>query len=210
MRKKLIFGSFSLVAAILIGWVFWQQELKYTRPTPRPADFHDVPIGSNVDLTFAALSAGKPTLLHFFSPDCPCSRFNMSQFESMSRKYAHKVNVLVVLQADDDDAVDDFKEKYELNLPVVLDKDGKISERCGIYSTPQAVILNSANVLYFKGNYNKSRFCTRKETSYAQIALDSLIAGKSLPLFLQNEVTLPYGCELPSDETPTSFMSLFK
>jgi hypothetical protein len=56
-------------------------------------------------------------------------------------------------------------------------------------------------VIYFKGNYNKSRFCTRKETRYVELALDSLIQHKPLPLFVQNELTLPYGCALPSDES---------
>ena len=205
--KRLIFCSFSLVALILIGWVFWQQELKYISPTPRPAHFRDVPLGTVINVGLTDLPSGKPTLLHFFNPDCPCSRFSMTQFESMSRKNAHNINVRVVIQSDDEDAAAEFNEKYDLNLPVLMDSDGKISELCGIYSTPQAVILDSAGHLYFKGNYNKSRYCTRKETSYAQMALDSLIAGKPLPLLIQHELTLPYGCELPIDETAKPFFS---
>jgi hypothetical protein len=135
----------------------------------------------------------------------------MKDFESLSKKYSKHVNFYIVLQSDDENAKHDFKRRYELNLPILQDGEGAISDICGIYSTPQAVILNENSVVYFKGNYNKSRFCTRKETRYVEIALDSLIQNKPLPMFVQNELTLPYGCSLPSDERSEkiSILNLF-
>ena len=201
MKKGIAFTCFCVAAFVVIGWVFWHQELKYARPTPRPAEFKDVSLGTPIDIQLPGLSERKEgTVLHFFNPDCPCSRFDMAHFQKMARKYQDKISFGVILQAEKAEDVEAFRDKYALNLPIILDKDGKISDRCGIYSTPQAVILDQNNVLYFKGNYNKSRFCTRKETSYAEIALDSLILGKPLPQFVQNELTVPFGCTLPSDE----------
>jgi peroxiredoxin len=198
-------------AAGLIGWIFWEHEIKYASPTTVPDNFADVSVGSKIDLPLMPLTKDKSTVLHFFNPDCPCSKFNMKDFESLSRKYNKDVNFIVVLQSDEEGAVEAFNEKYNLDLPVVADKAGTISDRCGIYSTPQAVILDKSAVIYFKGNYNKSRFCTRKETRYVEIALDSLIENKPLPLLVQNELTLPYGCSLPSDETSeaSAFLNLF-
>ena len=212
MHKKIIFFSvFVLSVAGLIGRIFWQHELKYALPTPLPDNFSDVSIGSQVDFGAKDIPTGKSTLLHFFNPDCPCSKFNMKDFESLSKKYSGDINFYIVLQSGDDDAIVDFKERYGLNLPIISDHDGSISDLCGIYSTPQAVILDENSVIYFKGNYNKSRFCTRRETRYVEIALDSLIQNKPLPLFVQNELTLPYGCVLPSDETSeeAGFLNLF-
>jgi hypothetical protein len=117
----------------------------------------------------------------------------------------------VVLQCESNDELSAFNSKYELNVPVIADLKGEISDVCGIYATPQAVILNKDSRIYFKGNYNKSRFCTHTQTRFVEIALDSLVADKPLPVFVQNELTLPYGCELPSDN-PTqepSFSNLF-
>jgi hypothetical protein len=208
MQKRIAFACFSIAAFAVIGWIFWQQELKYAIPTPRPALFKDVSLGTTIDIDLPGVIAKKGTVLHFFNPECPCSRFDMSHFESMAKRYAGEIAFAVILQAEDEDAVQEFQDKYSLNIPVILDKQGEISDRCGIYSTPQAVMLDENNTLYFKGNYNKSRFCTRKETSYAEIALDSLILGKPLPVFVQNELTLPYGCTLPSDETSKSSLIL--
>jgi len=212
MHKKVIFFSaFALSAICLIGWIFWEHEIKYASPTPVPDNFKDVSIGSKIDLGLMNLPSGKSTVLHFFNPDCPCSKFNMKDFESLSKKYRRHVNFYVVLQSDEKDAEDKFKKRYDLDLPILQDNGGIISDLCGIYSTPQAVILNESSVIYFKGNYNKARFCTRKETRYVEIALDSLIQNKPLPMFVQLELTLPYGCALPSDETSekAGFLNLF-
>jgi peroxiredoxin len=212
MHKKIIFFTvFALSAISLIGWIFWEHEIKYASPTPLPDNFKDVSVGSQIDLRSINLPEGKSTVLHFFNPDCPCSKFNMKDFESLSKKYSKKINFYVILQSDDKEAEREFKKRYELDLPVLCDRDGMISDLCGIYSTPQAVILDKSSVIYFKGNYNKSRFCTRKETRYVEIALDSLIEDKPLPMFVQNELTLPYGCALPSDETSkeAGFLSFF-
>jgi len=202
MHKKIIFFTvFALSAISLIGWIFWEHEIKYASPTPLPDNFKNVSVGSQIDLRSIKLPGGKSTVLHFFNPDCPCSKFNMKDFESLSKKYSKDISFYVILQSDDRDAEREFKKRYELDLPVLSDRDGMISDLCGIYSTPQAVILDKSSVIYFKGNYNKSRFCTRKETRYVEIALDSLMEDKPLPIFVQNELTLPYGCALPSDET---------
>jgi hypothetical protein len=184
-----------------IGWTFWVHEIQYALPTPVPANFVDVKIGDNVDLKQDLKTGGnKITLLHFFNPECPCSRFNMQEFESMARSHKNDVAFYVVLQSEDEDAVERFQNKYDLNIPVILDEDGTISDKCGIYATPQAVLLDKNSTVYFKGNYNSSRYCTRKETKFVEIAIDSLIRNKPLPLFVQNMVTEPYGCTLPSDE----------
>jgi hypothetical protein len=118
----------------------------------------------------------------------------------MAHRYKNSVQFYVVLQSDDYDAVGRFKKKYELNVPVILDRDGAISDKCGIYATPQAVLLDRNSTIYFKGNYNASRYCTRKETKFVELAIDSLIGNKPLPLFIRNMLTEPYGCTLPSDE----------
>lgn len=210
-NKTILFSFVSLSVALMVCWIFWQHELKYNRPTPVPDHFVDVSVGSSIDLTQWNINSGKSTLLHFFNPDCPCSKFNMKEFEALAKKYNKQVNFVVVLQCDDEDEVPAFKSKYDLDLPVIADIEGTISDVCGIYSTPQAVILNAGSHIYFKGNYNKSRFCTHQQTRFVEIALDSLVANKPLPVFVQNELTLPYGCELPSDnpESESQLSNLF-
>ncbi|HEY5746455.1 MAG TPA: TlpA disulfide reductase family protein [Chryseolinea sp.] len=200
-----IFSLSALLAVSTIGWIFWEQEAKYVLPTPVPLQFKDVKFGASIDLSAHHLSPGRIAMLHFFNPDCPCSRFNMMEFERIASKYRDRADVYVVIQSSDEDDVERFRAKYDLKLPILLDTDGAISDRCGIYSTPQSVLLDKESKLYFKGNYNAARYCTRKETSFAEIAMDHLLKGETLPPWIATELTLPYGCTLPSDDPNPSF-----
>lgn len=205
-RKTMLLALIILMVMLSVGFIFWQHELRYAAPTPVPDRFVDVPLGAEIDLAAWGISSDRSTLLHFFNPRCPCSKFNMNEFRALVREYKDQVDFFVILQSDDDDARDAFNAKYALDVPVIADRDGRISDVCGIYATPQAVILNDASRIYFKGNYNKSRFCTHKQTQFVDIALDSLVAHRPLPVFVQNELTLPYGCELPSDTPDGEFL----
>jgi hypothetical protein len=209
--RKVVFASAVIpIFAATIGWVFWKQELQYSLPTPVPANFVDVKAGSKVDLSsIVPVSSRKPTLLHFFNFDCPCSRFNMKEFESMAKQFENDVHFFVVIQSNDEGDRDRFQRKYNLDVPTILDKKGLISDRCGIYATPQAVLLDTTSTIYFKGNYNKARYCTKKETKFAEMAIGHLLKNEALPLSLQYALTEPYGCTLPSDESPTTKSAMF-
>ena len=210
IRKLILFLIVIPTAVTLIGWVFWKQELRYTLPTPVPSNFVDVKAGTKVDLVREIPTTNnKPTLLHFFNFDCPCSRFNMRDFESMAKQFGNDVNFYVVIQSDDEDDQDRFQKKYGLDIPTILDKDGIISDKCGIYATPQGVLLDKESTIYFKGNYNIARYCTKKETRFAELAIAHLLKNEPLPLALQYELKEPFGCSLPSDEGSSAQGSIF-
>lgn len=200
--KIIIFTAVMLIVVAVIGKIFWEQEIKFAMPTPVPSNFVDVQVGHQLDLSqHIELNSGKKTLLHFYSSKCSCSRFNMKEFERLARKYQKDIDFYVIVQSEDEQALRNFQEKYELGLPTILDKNGVISDLCGIYSTPQAVIIDENSNLYFKGNYNKARYCTRKETRYVESAISFLLDNEQLPLDIAMGMTRPYGCSLPSDET---------
>jgi AhpC/TSA family len=206
MKKRIVLFAFSMLLAVTaIGWIFWEQEAKYFLPTPIPGNFKDVEMGQYVALEKFGIPAGKFTMLHFYNPDCPCSRFNMMEFERISKKYKEQTDVYVIIQSTDERAAKRFSNKYDLDLPIILDKNGSISDLCGIYSTPQSVLLDKGSNIYFKGNYNVARYCSRKETSFADLAMGHLLKGEELPLWILTELTLPYGCSLPSDDARAPF-----
>jgi hypothetical protein len=209
--RRLLFFIFIAPATLsFIGWVFWMQELRYAQPTPIPSNFIDVKAGSNVDLQdYIPGTNDKPTLLHFFNFNCPCSRFNMKDFESLANRFGKEINFLVVIQSEDKNDLDRFKRKYDLNVHTILDTDGGISDRCGIYVTPQGVLLDRKSTIYFKGNYNVARYCTKKETKFVELAITHLLKNEPLPLSLHYALTEPYGCTLPSDEPVTIKSSVF-
>src|SRR5882762_11917032 len=173
MRKPVTIAWLILLLAGIIG-LFWHNEWKYSLPTPVPTGYRNVPPGTKVGLQ--ALQTGaikKPVFLHFFNPDCPCSRFNVPHFKSLVKLYGSQVNFAIVPITDKKITIKEIQDRFGSDIPVLLNSD--LAKTCGVYSTPQAVIIDTNEKLYYRGNYNKSRFCSDKKTEYARIALDALI-----------------------------------
>lgn len=191
----ILIAIFSGIAAI-----FWYQEGQYLLPTPVPKNYVAVAPKAAITIDTSRLhltSNEKPTLFHFFSPDCPCSRFNLKHFLSLHKKYKHEINFYAVV-ADDEEA-SSAKEMLDPDVHIFIDKDKRLATACGVYSTPQAAIVQADQTLFFRGNYNRARYCTDKNSNYVQMALDSLIAKKAPPQF-SPLATNSYGCTLPEQE----------
>jgi hypothetical protein len=196
--RPLVVGIALVVVLAVAGYTLWYHEVKFRLPTPVPADFKFVPVGSRPALTADLPMDGRPALLHFYNPKCPCSRFNIDHLNELKTLFSDRVQFFAVLQTDDTVGV---REKFAsrcARMPTYVDYTGAVADSFGVYSTPQAVILNPDGSIYFRGNYNTSRYCSTYETQFVRIALDSLLAGKAVPRF-PPVATTPYGCELPSD-----------
>lgn len=199
MRKFALFLVLSGIVMSIIA-IFWYQEAQYLKPTPVPIGYKVVEPETVIryDSALIPQQHAKPKLFHFFSPECPCSRFNLKHFKSLSRNYNDAIDFYVVV--DDEEKVDGAKKLIGREVTIVVDRNKELANACGVYSTPQAAIIETSNKLYFRGNYNQSRYCTNKETNFVQMALDSLVAGRQRPIF--NELaTTAYGCSIPTNET---------
>lgn len=128
----------------------------------------------------------------------------------MVKKFSSEVEFIAILntKSDDQSAINRFKHKYDLGITTIIDKDGSIARSLGVYSTPQAVLL-SERTIYYKGNYNKARFCLSKNTKFAEQALIALVDDEPPPVFPSIAV-ISYGCELPSNTSnQKSLFNLF-
>ncbi len=194
--KKLLVTCWLLLLLSGVCYIFWYNEWKYTLPTPVPRNLHTINRGEHVDLSEKIHAEnGKPLFIHFFNPDCPCSRFNIPHFNSLVRKYGDKFTfVVVVINKAKNYSIEDIRDKYDLTVPILVDQS--IANSCGVYSTPQAVILDAGSNLYYRGNYNRSRYCTDNKSNFAQMAIDSLLNNTSNPIFSQYALKA-YGCQLP-------------
>lgn len=194
-------GSLLLLGAA-VG-VLWWQDWRYSLPTPRPADLVQVAVGTRLgirDLSqVAGLHPGRPILLHFFNPRCPCSRFNLDHIRALQQQWSSRVDFVAVVQGVPRKDTDRALERLGLTMNAIADPDGRIAGECGVYSSPQAVVLDPQGRLYFRGNYNAGRYCTDASTEFARMALDSLSAGAPAPNF--PGAGIAYGCELPSRRT---------
>ena len=179
-----------------MSYMFWQNELKYTLPTPVPKQYTPIQRGSHVQLSHELKGeANKPLFIHFFNPKCPCSKFNVPHVRSLVKQYGDKISFAIVVLSKDHYSVEEIQDKFGVNVPVSFDKN--IATTCGVYSTPQAVLFDGKHNLYYRGNYNKSRYCTDKNSNYAQQAIDTLLSNNTNPVFNQYALKA-YGCELPN------------
>lgn len=177
--------------------LFWYNEWVYHLPTPVPVNYRPVSQGKTIKLNGALANyhSSKPLFLHFFNPDCPCSRFNISNFKALVRQYGSQVNFVIVVMNNHYYTGKQIQDKFDLQVPVLF--DASIATSCGVYSTPQAVLLDAGNKLYYRGNYNSSRYCTDEKTSYAKIAIAGLLHNHAKIMFSQLALKA-YGCQLPN------------
>jgi len=184
-----------------IAYIFWAEEVQYALPTPKPKSYVQVPMGQAVSRP-VELKTEKPVFLHFYNFDCPCSRFNIDEFRQLVNTYRDQIYFVAVVQdaKGTSDLSNKFQEKFNLSIQVITDPEGAMAETMGVYSTPQAVLIDKESTIFYRGNYNLSRYCLSKNTQFAEMAIQDLLAGKTTPSFL-TMVPEPYGCSLPSNQT---------
>ena len=201
MKKVAVAVLLAALFGAIIG-IFWHQELQYALPTPVPANYQVVLPDEIIRFDSALISQqhDRPKLLHFFSPDCPCSRFNLAHFESLIKTYGKEIDFYVVIE--DEALVEAAKRKIQPDVTIVVDRTQALAKACGVYSTPQAALIRTNNKLYFRGNFNRSRYCTDPNSNFVQMALDSLLSNKAAPFFSEL-ATISYGCEIGTLENST-------
>lgn len=195
MQRKLLLGLWLSFLFVSISFLFWKNEYRYNLPTPIPKNHHDVAMGTYIDFGKRLVTKNKPVFIHFFNPDCPCSRFNVPHVSGLIKKYGDKIDFnIVVLNKEKNYTVAEIQDKFDTTVPVFFEE--AIAKKCGVYATPQAVLIDASNHLYYRGNYNKTRYCTEANSNYAQMAIDSLLSQNNTPSF-DASALLSYGCSLP-------------
>ncbi|MEP6749372.1 MAG: AhpC/TSA family protein [Bacteroidota bacterium] len=194
--KKVYVVSWLLLLLSGVIMLFWYNEWIFNLPTPVPKNYTAIETGTTIHLPGAETDtiAGKPVFLHFFNPDCPCSRFNIDHVRSLIKRYGNEVSFRLVLVSNKDYSTKEIQDRFNITIPVI--HDTTIAALCGVYSTPQAVIIDNRHKLFYRGNYNRSRYCTDKKTNYAQVALEALMKNSFHVAFDQLAVKA-YGCQLP-------------
>ncbi|MEQ8471314.1 MAG: hypothetical protein RIC35_09010 [Marinoscillum sp.] len=192
MLRKLTAAVFVFAVFLTIIGVFWYTEVQYLLPTPVPEGYQEVYINEKVfvgDTESARLD--KPVFYHFFTTKCPCSRFNLTHFNSLKRNYADSIDFIVVIPEEDD--ISKARPYFEGETRIIRDVNQQFAIASGVYTTPQAVIIDRDRSLYFRGNYNKARYCTDPLSNFAQMALDSLHHDVPPPEF-GHLASIAYGC----------------
>ncbi|MET0242652.1 MAG: redoxin family protein [Flavitalea sp.] len=195
--KQIVLVTWLTALTAGIVAVFWYSEWKYQLPTPVPENYVAVATGTKIAKPEAISSANhkRPFFIHFFNPDCPCSKFNVPQFRTLVNEHKNDMDFMIVVLNNEKYSADQIRKKFDLDVPVSFDTS--LATTCGVYSTPQAVLVDENSNLYYRGNYNKTRYCTDKKTSYAAMAIEAVLAKKHSLNFDKSALTA-YGCQLPT------------
>jgi CheY-like chemotaxis protein len=149
-----------------IGLALWEADGRYGLPTPRPpALVQPASIAPDVlarlRAAAGARSPAEPLLVHFYNPDCPCSRFNRDHVVGLVDEFGARVAQLALIELPADEPPAAVRRDEDLGMNALSENDGLLARALGVYSTPQAVLIDGAGRVYFRGNYNQSRFFTR-------------------------------------------------
>ncbi len=192
--RKLLVWIWLLFLTAATGTIFWYTDWQYQQPTPVPKGYKGVKRGKLITLGQNIKTNGKPVFLHFFNPDCACSRFNAKTFKKLVATYGNNVSFVVVVMSSKSFTAKSIQTRLGVNVPVIF--DATLATRCGVYSTPQVVLIDSKQRLYYRGNYNTSRYCTDEHTNFARIALEEYFNRQPLA-GLGRMAFQAYGCSLP-------------
>jgi len=77
---------------------------------------------------------GKPVVLYFYPrDDTPGCTKEACAFRDRSEEFKALNAKVLGVSADDQASHEKFRDKYELNFPLLVDKDNKVSEKYGAY-----------------------------------------------------------------------------
>lgn len=194
-----------VIAAGCAAAFMWVQDGRYGQPTLRPRGLVEPSIGETLpwpEELATSLIPGRPALLHFFNPDCPCSRFNLDHVRELSSHYGARISLILVIQSDRPPGATHPVEG--LSAPFVHDVHGSIADLAGVYATPTAVVLDRSHRVSYVGNYTLTRYCADPAAQPARRALETVLgtqgdlAGSAEwePI----DAPTPFGCPLPSDD----------
>jgi hypothetical protein len=198
---------------LLLAWAggtafaFWHFEGQYLRPVSRPARAaiaqpELLPTAPYRALTTEhgpiSLVGPEPvTVLNFWNPHCPCSRYAESDVRRLIAQYGPiGVRFLTVVAAgpSSQDGQESLSAWQGRGIPsaAVVDNDNRIARRFGVWAAPAAVILTTRGRVAYTGAYNAARYCHDPRTAWGEKALAAVVQGRKPP----RAKTPFFGCQL--------------
>lgn len=134
---------------------FYIMALQLAFLTPLQAnDFKQIELTdfrSKETVTLSEFNGNKPTYVKLWATWCkPCME-QMPHFQSLQEKYGDQINILAVNININENMkyIEGVITKNGLTMPVLLDKEGKLSETLGLVGTPFSVLINTDNKIVY-------------------------------------------------------------
>jgi hypothetical protein len=150
-----------LVGALWIGLIvsgFWLLAREHFTPVASSRQAGIFPSGSETQL-----ASGKPTLLLFAHPQCPCTRATFHELDGLLEDTGNRVSIVVIFTIPN--GVSPGWEQGELwksaastpGFHVVLDQGGREARRFGVTGSGHTLLYSPSGRLLFSGGITGSR-----------------------------------------------------
>ncbi len=152
----------------------------------------------NTIYDFSTIKNSKATVYVFFLTDCPASQNYTLTINKLQKKYSDKNIPFIIIFPDTYSTIDEikeFKSKYKIQMPIVLDPELSFTKLLPAKVAPQCFVLdNNANILY-EGRiddwyYSPGKKRTVIRSNDLDAALTNYLSGKPIA----PAKTTPYGC----------------
>ncbi len=143
---------------------------------------------------------GKVVVLEWVNPNCPvCVRvckegIVADTLKGCKEQFADVVYVAInssAAQPDSLAATAEYLKSHKLEVPALLDNDGKVGQMYGARTTPHCYVIDQNGVLVYQGAIDDSPSGGAK-TNYVVNAVKQLKAGEKV----SPSETKPYGCSV--------------
>ncbi len=184
LNKKFIAWWLVFIWLLMIAFAFWWFELRWYRQVD--FQYSDALFDSRTLLNDQSLLQGKDhraTVVHYFDPACPCTRFNTAHVQELMATYLPK-GVAFVIKVPNEAARQLAHQTFkQVPIDVVAAKNAPVA-------SPAALVLNPLGQPEYVGPYSPGAVCTSKTGDFVGLALDDVIQGKGF----KQTINLANGC----------------
>lgn len=152
---------------------------------------------SGKSYTAADLRGGPAALFIFLSTQCPVSNSYGSRLLALKKEYGPRgVRIFGVNSNFEESAAAVVRQANDrgLSFPMVKDAGGALARRLGATVTPEAVLIDGAGVLRYRGRIDDQRVVTAVKRRDLRDALEAVLAGRPVA----TAETVPFGCSIQS------------
>lgn len=148
--------------------------------------------------------ATRAIALVFITPDCPIANFYQPTLRKLGKEFADRGVPLFMIHSDPEvtaDAAQRHVEKFEIAAPVVLDHDQSIARRVDAKVTPEAIIVDRAGKILYRGRIdNFYEALGRKRRAATEHDFHDALAAVADGRPVATPVTKALGCHIPFTE----------
>ncbi len=142
------------------------------------------------------------TVFLFVTSECPLARAYTGRFRALEKTYAGRRVLFFLVNPHPTDTIEMAKtwaRERNLTIPLVKDAGALLTDRLGATRTPEAVVVNRAGEVVYRGRIDDHLEEDKVQRSYLRETLDAVIAGKPVP---RTAVPVTDGCLILRPDAP--------